>query len=482
MDANRWKMNKIGFVNFWLYDEEIFEFEDGKMLLRGQNGSGKSITTQSFIPFILDGDRTPSRLDPFGSNDRRMEYYLLGDSEKDDVIGYLFLEFKKKNTEQYRTIGIGQRAQRGKPLNFWGFIILDGRRIGYDISLCKKIGNKKIPCTKQELKNIIGINSVFSETQKDYMMNVNKYIFGFPKLEQYEQFIKLLVKVRAPKLSNEFKPAKVYEILNSSLQTLSDDDLRAMVDAMEKMDDIQMKLDNLKVAFKDLQNIRNEYIRYNRYIIWKKASAYIEEKKKADYLKDRFDKNKADLKSKNDEALYYINENNLLNNEKEILISEKNSLNISNIDNLTEELEMYREDKNKAEKEKNRLLDKIENRNKKIFLCDSQIRKYKIEIEDYDKKNEMILNCLEEDNKAVKFEYHNQVKELITSDNTTENYRELEKKLQNLRWTIEKGKNAICKANDITEKWDIAVSELEKLKILKITELEMKLLKLIIKL
>ncbi len=47
---NRWKMNRIGFVNFWLYDEEDFEFEDGKLLLRGQNGSGKSITTQSFIP------------------------------------------------------------------------------------------------------------------------------------------------------------------------------------------------------------------------------------------------------------------------------------------------------------------------------------------------------------------------------------------------------------------------------------------------
>ena len=34
----RWKMNRIGFVNFWLYDEEDFEFEDGKLLLRGQNG------------------------------------------------------------------------------------------------------------------------------------------------------------------------------------------------------------------------------------------------------------------------------------------------------------------------------------------------------------------------------------------------------------------------------------------------------------
>ena len=69
--SERWKMNRIGFVNFWLYDEEDFEFEDGKLLLRGQNGSGKSITTQSFIPFVLDGDRTPSRLDPFGSSEKR---------------------------------------------------------------------------------------------------------------------------------------------------------------------------------------------------------------------------------------------------------------------------------------------------------------------------------------------------------------------------------------------------------------------------
>ena len=93
---NRWKMKRIGFVNFWLYDEEDFEFEDGKLLLRGQNGSGKSITTQSFIPFVLDGDRTPSRLDPFGSSDRRMEYYFLGEEGRDEATGYLFWSLKKK--------------------------------------------------------------------------------------------------------------------------------------------------------------------------------------------------------------------------------------------------------------------------------------------------------------------------------------------------------------------------------------------------
>ena len=67
LGMNRWKMNKLGFVNFWLYDHEEFQIKDGHILLRGDNASGKSITTQSFIPFLLDGNKSPERLDPFGS-------------------------------------------------------------------------------------------------------------------------------------------------------------------------------------------------------------------------------------------------------------------------------------------------------------------------------------------------------------------------------------------------------------------------------
>ena len=122
----------------------------GKLLLRGQNGSGKLITTQNFIPFILDGDRTPSRLDPFGSSDRKMEYYFLGEGQQEESTGYLFLEFKKGDSGQYRTIGIGQRARRGAPMTFWGFVLTDGRRIGYDLNLYKEVGSKKLPYSKQD--------------------------------------------------------------------------------------------------------------------------------------------------------------------------------------------------------------------------------------------------------------------------------------------------------------------------------------------
>ncbi len=50
----------------------------------------------------------------------------------------------------------------------------------------------------------------------------------------------------------------MYEILNESLQVLSDDDLRPMVDAMEKMDYIQEQLEALKRAYADANTIMKD--------------------------------------------------------------------------------------------------------------------------------------------------------------------------------------------------------------------------------
>ena len=116
------------------------------------------------------------------------------------------------------------------------------------------------------------------------------------QLEQYEQFIRLLVKVRAPKLSKEFKPTKVYEILNDSLQTLTDEDLRAMVDAMEKMDEIQDSLEMLNRAFDDVKIIRNEYTRYNQYMLAKKAQAYMAKRQEVSGMQQQLEKQEQEIK------------------------------------------------------------------------------------------------------------------------------------------------------------------------------------------
>ena len=72
MNSN-WKINRVGLIDFWYYDDEEFVFDDGRMLLRGANGSGKSVTMQSLIPLLLDGNIRPERLDAFGTRARKME-------------------------------------------------------------------------------------------------------------------------------------------------------------------------------------------------------------------------------------------------------------------------------------------------------------------------------------------------------------------------------------------------------------------------
>ena len=155
MMNSRWQANKIGLINFWYYDEQEFPFVKGRMLLRGSNGSGKSVTMQSVVPLLLDGNMSPERLDPFGSRDRKMSSYLLEEDDgREERTGYLYLELKRQNSDTYLTIGMGIRARRGKNLDKWYFSLTDGRRIGKDFFLYKDSG-EKVTLSKKELENKI---------------------------------------------------------------------------------------------------------------------------------------------------------------------------------------------------------------------------------------------------------------------------------------------------------------------------------------
>ena len=381
---NRWQMNRIGFVNFWLYDNEIFDLENGKILIRGTNGSGKSITTQSIVSFILDGNRSPERLDTFGSSDRKMEYYFLGDdSEKTEGTGYIFLELKKRETEQYKTIGIGQKAQRGKPMQFWGFVLSDGRRIGIDFELYKNLGSKRQVLDKKELERQLGEKNKFVEKPREYMEMINKELFGFTDINYYHKLIKFLLKIRTSKLSTGIKPANVHEILNDSLRILEEDDLKILADSLEKMDEMQETNEKQKEARKILRNLKKEYDRYNKIILIEKAENYLNAVNEYKYLDrqikniekdikrfEKFEKENSELKVRIQKRLEIIEqESRLLRNiDLERNVAELRNFQISlkdkerEITSTENNLEECKHNFNKREAEK-----KIElNENEKI--------------------------------------------------------------------------------------------------------------------
>ena len=283
--ANKWQMNRAGLLNFWYYDEEIFDFHKGKLLLRGSNGSGKSVTMQSFLPILLDAKKTPDRLDPFGSRSRRMEDYLLGEQEisnRDERTGYLFIEYKKEDTGQYVTTGIGLQAKRNKALKSWGFVITDNRRIKEDIELYKteRQGEERVrvPLSKKELENVIGNGGEVVDSNQEYMELVNKHVFGFETIDAYQDLIELLIQLRSPKLSKDYKPTVIYEILEKALPPLTDEDLRYLSDTIEQMDQTKQQIEQLDREVKAIGSVKKSYDTYNhRYLYeqlqeWKMVS------------------------------------------------------------------------------------------------------------------------------------------------------------------------------------------------------------------
>ncbi|GAA4062463.1 TIGR02680 family protein [Amphibacillus indicireducens] len=276
---NRWVINRVGLLNFWYYKNQIFKLANGRMLLRGANGSGKSLTMQSLFPVLFDGDTSAYRLDSFGSRDRRMEDYLLGEkgvSDRDDGIGYLFLEVKRENREEYLTIGIGMHANRGGKLNKWFFAIENNNRIGIDVELYEELRKGELtPLTKQKLKNRLEGNGRLFDTQRDYKAYVNERIFGFEAIEQFDELIALLINLRSPKLSKEFRPSVIYSILRDSLPKLKDDDLLPLATTIERLDGHRERLEDLGNELSELKRFSKVYQKWHDELVGQLAGKWL---------------------------------------------------------------------------------------------------------------------------------------------------------------------------------------------------------------
>lgn len=268
LEGQQWEISRVGLINFWYYDEQFFEFADGKLLLRGSNGSGKSVTMQSLLPVLLDGRTTANRLDSFGSRDRRMEDYLLGEEEVSSAqerTGYLMIEYRRKGQNRYVTTGIGLQARRGDTLNKWFFAITDNRRVGHDFSLFdQSSGDRGIPLSKRQLINRLEDGGQLFSKPRDYQQFVNETIFGFENLAAFDDCIKLLIQLRSPKLSKEFRPSVIYEILTNALPSLKEDDLLPLSRTLEQIDSSRSRLEQFEREQQALKKLTVSYERMYR--------------------------------------------------------------------------------------------------------------------------------------------------------------------------------------------------------------------------
>ena len=281
-----WRPNRLILMNYWHFTYEEFQFVQGRMVLRGSNGSGKSTALAAAITLTLDGEKRRERMDTFGGQGRSVAYYLVGNqtatAESDfyfhDRTAYVVVEFEHATQRRYASIGVGLYTSRGRPnldVDFWGFTISDGRRPGVDLPLFDVTADGRIPLTERQLRERIGPGGQVTNRQGEYQRMVNDLLFGMPE-EEYDDLLKVLVHLRSPKLNKDIKPSDVCQVLARSLPSLQEDLLAQVTRIIEDIDSQQDILERTHRHLKAVTELDEKLDRYLNQLAQQAALDYRE--------------------------------------------------------------------------------------------------------------------------------------------------------------------------------------------------------------
>jgi uncharacterized protein (TIGR02680 family) len=216
--TTRFKPTRAGIINLWNYVDEEFVFGDGRLALRGHNGSGKTKALEVLFPFILDGSLSSRRLDPFSGENRTMKSNLLYRGQ-DAEYGYVWMEFARDaDPVEVVTLVIGMSAHKNRDDVAVSYYVT-GRRLGIDFGL---LSTDSRPLTAKQLAAKLGPQSCFKDSRTHYRNAVDARLFGLGP-ERYAQLLDLLLSLRRPLLAKDLDPQKVSATLTAGLSPIDED-------------------------------------------------------------------------------------------------------------------------------------------------------------------------------------------------------------------------------------------------------------------
>src|ERR1700746_1900420 len=124
--ASRWRLHRAGILNIWQFGERELDCSDGRVILQGANGSGKSRTLELLLPLCLDGDF--HHLGAKGYDSVSIRRLMLEDySGGPNRVGYAWVELRRDSAdgaEEFLTSGVGVKASKatGDIAGSWRFV------------------------------------------------------------------------------------------------------------------------------------------------------------------------------------------------------------------------------------------------------------------------------------------------------------------------------------------------------------------------
>lgn len=263
--TRRWTPLRLGLVALFHYDSEEFWFNDGHLLLRGNNGTGKSKVLSLTMPFLLDANLKSSRIEPDGDGGKKMSWNLLMGNAYDRRIGYAWIEFgclTAAGEAEFVTLGAGMLATAAKPQPDAWYFMLDGGanspRMNRDLWL---LSTERQVLNKERLREALQGHGQIYPTATAYRRAVDERLFKLGTA-RYDALIDTLIQLRQPQLSKKPDEAALSAALTQALPPIADNMLVDVADALGKLDDERQTLEQYNALSLAVRHFEQRYRAY----------------------------------------------------------------------------------------------------------------------------------------------------------------------------------------------------------------------------
>ena len=259
----RWQPLRLGLVELFRYDAEEFWFRDGHLLLRGNNGTGKSKVLSLTLPLLLDASLRSSRVEPDGDPGKKMAWNLLLGDAYERRTGYSWCEFGRLGEDgqpQYLTLGLGLHAvaARSHQIDSWYFTVDGPARIGHGLAL---LSAQRQVLTRDRLREALGDHGQVYDNAQSYRRAVDERLFQLGA-RRYEALLDTLVQLRQPQLSRRPDERALSTALTESLPPLPQELLADVADAMTQREDLRVELERTQRLHSAVQAFDTQYRSY----------------------------------------------------------------------------------------------------------------------------------------------------------------------------------------------------------------------------
>ncbi|MER5929367.1 TIGR02680 family protein [Streptomyces sp. NPDC002054] len=272
-ERSRWQPLRIGLVDLFHYDVEEFCFRDGRLLLRGNNGTGKSKVLALTLPFLLDGDLTSRRVEPDGDPGKRMEWNLLlgGEHPHSERLGYTWIEFGRRDETSgvpyFRTLLCGLKAVSGRGIARHWYALTD-QRVDHSrddpaedaLSLLDATGTA---LSRDRLAEAVAGHGMVYDQAKTYRRAVDEALFGLGE-QRYGALVDLLIQLRQPQLSKRPNEAALSRALTEALPPVDQAVIADVAEAFRSLDEEKEELAAASAAERAASGFLDHYRRYAR--------------------------------------------------------------------------------------------------------------------------------------------------------------------------------------------------------------------------